>query len=187
MVPVTRTSVRDYAALEDASATRNQLIEGQIVAMAGATPRHNAISLNIAAWLRGALRGRPCRPYPSDQRVHVLATGLDTYPDVTVICGELVRSTDDPRATTNPTLIVEVLSPSTETYDRGAKWRHYQRIPSLREYLLVSSEEPRVERFFLGDDGVWRYRLTTHSEESVTLGALDVTLPLAEIYADLPD
>lgn len=187
MQPAPLVSVADYAALENESEARHELVAGQIVAMAGASPRHNAIALNIAAELRRLLRGRNCRPYGSDQRVLVEATHLDTYPDVSVICGEINRSSDDERAATNPTLLVEVLSPSTERYDRGAKWQHYQRIPSLREYLLVSVVDTRVERFFLGGDGVWRYELVANPEAFVALDSLAVRLHLAEVYADLPE
>lgn len=187
MQPVPLVSVADYAALENESETRHELVGGQIVAMAGASPRHNAIALNIAAELRRLLRGRNCRPYGSDQRVLVEATQLDTYPDVSVICGEMTRSSSDQRAATNPTVLVEVLSPSTESYDRGAKWQHYQRIPTLREYMLVSVVDLRVERFFRGGDGVWRYELIAGADTTIALDSVEVRLPLAEIYADLPE
>ena len=185
MQPASSTTIAEYVALESASDIRHELVGGHIVAMAGAAPRHNAIGANIASELRVALRGKGSRPYGSSQRVHVLATGLDTYPDITVVCGAIIASPDDALAATNPTLLVEVLSPSTESYDRGAKWQHYQHIPTLREYLLVSAAEPRFERFFLGDDGIWRYELVAAPAESVALGALGIRLSLAESFAGM--
>lgn len=185
MQPVTRVSVADFAAAEDASSTKHELVNGQVLAMSGASSRHNAIAANLMIALGAQLRGRGCRPYGSDQRVHVLATDLDTYPDLAVVCGPLQRSPSDRHAVVNPALLVEVLSPSTESYDRGAKWGHYQQIPSLREYLLVSGEPPRIERFFRGDDGVWRYESAT--EGGVRLAACAATLTFEDVFADLPD
>lgn len=194
MMPARRYTIEEYVALEDASPTKNEYLDGEIIpwnagdephAMAGASATHNAIALNLGALLRVALRGRPCRPYPSDQRVHVVATRFTAYPDVSVFCGQPTRHDGDREAFTSPVVLAEVLSPSTEKYDRGPKWRHYMRIPTLREYLLVSQDEPRIERFSLGPTG-WLYEVY-EGTAVVPIGALDVTLPLSEVYADLPD
>ncbi len=185
MQPVARVSVAEYFAMEDASTTKHELVNGQVLAMSGASYRHNRIAMNVAISLGSQLRGSGCRPVGSDQRVHVLATDLDTYPDVTVICGDARKSPADRHAVVNPTLLVEVLSPSTESYDRGAKWVHYQRIPSLREYVLVSSGEPRLERFFRDDDGSWRYELVATG--AMKLAACAASLRLDEVYADVPE
>lgn len=187
MQPVTKISVAEYFALEDASSTKHELVNGQIFAMSGASYRHNRIAMNVAISLGTQLRGSGCRPVGSDQRIHVLATDLDTYPDVSVVCGEAQKSPADRHAIVNPTVLVEVLSPSTESYDRGAKWVHYQQIPSLREYLLVSSSEPRLERFFRGDDGGWRYELVDGAAGALKLSACAATVAIAEVYLDVPE
>ncbi|MFI5303120.1 MAG: Uma2 family endonuclease [Polyangiales bacterium] len=181
------TTLADFVAFEDASPTKHELVNGVIVAMAGASMRHNAIAMNIGAALHLQLRAGDCRPYSSDQRVHVLRTDLDTYPDVVVICGAPILSPDDRHAVTNPTLLVEVLSPSTERYDRGAKWLHYQQLPTLREYLLVASEgEPTIERFFRGDDGGWRYDVVRGEAAVMKLASCAASLSIDDAYAKAP-
>ncbi|MEK6259865.1 MAG: Uma2 family endonuclease [Planctomycetota bacterium] len=176
-------SVTDYYRLENAAEFRSQFFAGEMFAMAGGTPRHSRIKTNVGSLLNTLLRQGPCITYDSDLRLRVTETNLITYPDVSVVCGELQVDPDDANTALNPTLIVEVLSPSTEAYDRGAKFGHYRRIPSLREYVLVSQEEPRVERFLLNDDGTWTLAIANGLDESIELGSLGVTLPLSEIYS----
>lgn len=110
----------------------------------------------IAGELRNALRGKPCRVYSSDLRIRIIETDLATYPDASVVCGRLETAPDDPNAALNPTLLVEVLSESTEAYDRGAKAAHYRRIPSLKEYVFVAQDEPRIEVYRRNDRGGWK-------------------------------
>jgi len=135
----------DYLAFEASSNVKHEFLDGQIYALAGGTPEHAALASAITGLLFPALRQGRCRVYDADLRVRVPATGLTTYPDVTIVCGPRERDVTDPLAVTNPTLIVEVLSRSTEAYDRGEKFEHYKGLPSLRQYLLVSHRDRSVE------------------------------------------
>lgn len=152
--------------------------------MAGGSPEHARLSQAMGAELRAALRGKPCAPFSSDLRVKVVATGRATYPDVTVVCGGIERAADDDAAVTNPTLLVEVLSDSTESADRGDKWAHYQRIPQLREYVLVSQNTPRIEVYSRDPEqpDLWHYR--EHVAGALAhLPSLGVSLEVDAIYA----
>ena len=133
----------EYLSLEEESSIRHEYLDGEIYAMAGGTPDHAAVSLTVLALLRSQLP-RGCRAYTSDLRVRIPATGLTTYPDGAVVCGGTQRAADDPIAVTNPILLIEVTSNSSEDYDRGEKLRHYQTIPTVREVLIVSHREPRL-------------------------------------------
>ena len=132
----------EYLALEAESDEKHELVNGEIIAMAGGSPAHNTIAMNVGSELRALIKskGRPCRVLSSDQRVNVNDTGLYTYPDVTVLCGPARTPPKSPSSLTNPLMLVEVLSDDTEAYDRGAKFAHYQRLPSLESYLLVSQK-----------------------------------------------
>jgi Uma2 family endonuclease len=179
-----RHSFAEYLDIEAMSPIKHEYLDGSVWAMAGGSPRHAAIAANVAAILGAALRERPCQVYSSDLRVRVKATGLGTYPDLSVVCGALQTDPDDPGANTaiNPTLIVEVLSPSTEDYDRGEKLAHYKQIPSAREILLIAHEEPRLELWRRTDTG-WTLEVAcAGAEERVRLPSLDCTLELAEVY-----
>lgn len=187
---VKRYTVAEYLAFERASPVKHEYFDGEVFAMAGATEPHNLIAGNVVRELGNVLKDRPCRIYGSDMRI-LCPTGLRTYPDVAAVCGQ--RRFEDERRDTllNPIVIVEVLSPSTERYDRGRKFRNYQTIPSLREYVLVSSDEMRVEHFARQDDAD-QWLLTTCSDPAalVRFPVLDAAIPLAEFYAKvdfLPD
>jgi Uma2 family endonuclease len=177
-----RFSVAEYLALEQDSLTKHEYCRGQIVAMAGASIRHNQISVNIVAGLHARLRGQPCRPYGSDQRIRIDAADLYTYTDTAVICGPIERDPNDPQAAKNLRVIVEVLSKSTEKYDRGEKFELYQQLPSLEEYVLVSQEDARITHLMRLDDGSWRYVLIAGLDQTLHLASLACDLPLAEIY-----
>ena len=183
-VPKNLLTPEQYLDRESAAEFKSEYFAGEMFAMAGGSPRHNRIALNLAAELRSALRGKGCRPFNSDLRVKIDATGLYTYPDVAVVCGEPeIESSQRCETLLNPTLIVEVLSDSTETYDRTTKFRHYQKIETFREYVLVSQHEARVERFVRQDDGGWSYFI--HEGLEVAFAAVPATLTLAEIYLDV--
>ena len=138
-------SWEEYLALEATSNVRHEFLEGQIYGMAGSTPEHAALKAAVIGLLFTQIRGGRCRAHDADLRVRVLETGLATYPDVTVICGASERDPSDENAVTNPTLLVEVLSRSTEDYDRGDKFEHYKRIAGLQQYVLVSHREREIE------------------------------------------
>ena len=173
----------EYLALEAGSPVRHEFLQGLVWAMAGGSPDHAAICVNITSWLSNRLRDRHCRVYSSDLRVRVRATGLGTYPDATVICGRLEADPEDARGATavNPCLIVEVLSPSTESYDRGEKLFHYKQIPGLDSIVLVAQDRPEIEVLSRQADGSWS-RSVVQGSGAAELGALGVELPLAEVY-----
>lgn len=154
-VPIAKMTYPEYVAFERKSETKHEFLNGEVFAMAGGTVEHGALAASMIAALATALRGRPCRALTSDVRVRIQGTGFSTYPDVTVVCGKLQTEEDDPDGVLNPSLIVEVLSDSTEAYDRGAKAAHYRRIPSLREYVLVSQNEPLIEVYRRNERGNW--------------------------------
>jgi len=170
-----------YLELEEVSPVKHEFLRGEVWAMAVGTPDHAAISVNVSTLLSTALRGRPCRVYSSDLRIRVLATGLGTYPGVTVVCGKPEFDSADRKqqTVTNPRLIVEVLSPSTANDDRGEKLTHYQQITSLEEVVLVAHDEQRIDVWRRAGEG---WTLNSLSAGTVQLYSVDVEIPLAEIY-----
>lgn len=176
-----RYTPAEYLAYEREAETKHEYIAGQILAMSGGSRAHARISMNLAQALGPLLRDRPCATYGSDLRVKVPARGMYTYPDVSVVCGE--EQFDDAQADTllNPTLIVEVLSRSTEAYDRGVKFEYYRTIPSLQEYLLISQDRILVEHFARAGD-TWVLTTISDLNAVVRLPAIGCTLALAEIY-----
>ena len=175
-----------YLALERASATKNEYRRGRIVAMAGASPKHNLIVGNLILALGTALRGRGCKLFPSDQRVHIAARGAFLYPDITLTCEKPTFHSRDENSLTNPGLIVEVLSKTTEARDRGGKFHDYQEIPSLQHYVLVSQDERRVEHFERLPSGRWSLGNVV-DEGTLRIPSMGVEIPLADIYAGLED
>ena len=137
----------EYLALEHKSETRSEYIAGRMYAMSGASRRHNLIALNLAGEIRQQLRGTPCEAYKTDMRVKVAPTGMYTYPDIVAVCGEPRFEDSEVDTLLNPTVLIEVLSPSTEAYDRGEKFAHYRRLDSLREYVLVAQDKVRIEHY----------------------------------------
>lgn len=183
--PGYRYTYAEYLAYEQDSELKHEFDDGAIIAMAGGSRRHNALASRISAALELG-RGPGCVAFQSDQKVRVVATGRTTYPDATVVCGPIEGDPADSsgQTITNPTVLVEVLSPSTEHVDRGRKWQHYQLIPSLREYVLVSAHEPRIERYRRLDSGNWEYSDTTSGSVELVSGA---KIELATLYDGLPD
>ena len=148
----------EYLAAERSSPRKHELFEGELFAMAGASEAHNLIVANVIGEMRSALRQLPCKVYPSDMRVKVPATGLYTYPDASITCDRPAFEDDEADTLLNPQVIFEVLSDSTEDYDRGTKFKNYRTIPSLRDYVLVSQREVLVEHFVRQPDGTWVLR-----------------------------
>jgi Uma2 family endonuclease len=173
---------RDYLELEALSNVRHEYDAGEIYAMAGGTPDHAALCLAVGASLLVQLRGKPCRAYGSELRVRVLSTGLTTYPDASVVCGALAPDPESAVTATNPTVIVEVLSPSTEAYDRGEKREHYQQIASVREIVLVAYDQRRVEIFRRTASGFAREECG--SGEVIELPSIGCVLDVDALYDD---
>jgi Uma2 family endonuclease len=177
-------SFADYVLIEADSTIRHEFLQGRVSAMAGGSPRHAAIAARVISQLITQLRGHPCEVFTSDLRIRVLDTGLGTYPDGSVVCGSLRLDPEDPKGhtVTNPKLVVEVLSPSTEEYDRTEKREHYQTIASLEEIVLVAHDQRRID--------VWRregarWALHTMTESgSAELRSVGCRLDLGEVYRD---
>lgn len=148
----------EYLEIERAAEFKSEFRDGEMFSMAGGSAMHSLIATNITGEVGMKLKGRPCVLFNSDLRLKVEATGLFTYPDLSVVCGPLRFAVPEQDTIVNPTVLVEVLSDSTEGYDRGKKFEHYRQIPTLRDYLLVSQKEPRIEAFARGEDGLWRLR-----------------------------
>jgi Uma2 family endonuclease len=178
----TRLSAEEYLTIERQAERKSEFYDGEIFAMAGGLEPHNLIALNVGSELRFQLKKRPCKVYPSDMRVKIPATGLYTYPDVMVVCGKPAFETEIKETLLNPVLIAEVLSESTEAYDRGTKFGHYRRIPSFREYLLVAQSQFRIEQFIKQNDGSWLFFETSDPESVVKLPSIDCVLSLSEVY-----
>jgi Uma2 family endonuclease len=170
----------EYLALEASSNTKHEFLAGQIYAMAGGTPEHAALAAAVIGLLFPELRGGACRAYDADLRMRT-PTGLATYPDVTVVCGASARDAQDSQAVTNPTLIVEVLSRSTEEYDRGDKFEHYKSVPSLHQYVLVATRERVVEVWTRGSGGAWT-SVIVREGAAADLASIHARLDVRELY-----
>jgi Uma2 family endonuclease len=179
-------SFAEYVQLEELSTVKHEFLGGRIYAMAGGTPEHAALTMAVGIALGAALEGGRCRVYSSDLMIRVPATGLGTYPDVTVVCGPRQTDPESKNAVTNPALIVEVTSKSTEEYDRGEKFDHYKQIPSLREYILVSHREPEIEVRRREPDGQWTSRVVRGGER-VELVSVPSTLDVTAVYGAASD
>lgn len=192
-VPKRKLTEEEYLAIERTAEFKSEFFNGEMfpmqgpggpLGMAAATFAHNAVKENLSNALANALRGGPCRTLSSDMKVKVSATGLYTYPDILIVCGKPefpdAESTD---VLLNPAVIVEVLSPATEKYDRGAKFRQYQQLASLKEYVLVAQDEAVCERFVRQPDNSWLLTTVTGIEGRLALASVEATIPLTDIYA----
>jgi Uma2 family endonuclease len=179
---INRFSIGEYLAREALALTKSEYFNGEIVSMAGATIPHNLITTNLISHLHALLRGSGCRPFGSDLRINVEEATSFLYPDVTVICGDVVPAKDDPHSAINPRVIFEVLSETTEGKDRGRKLKLYLKLESLREYVLVAQDEARVDRSFRRDDGTWTMSMVEGPKDWLELESIDCRLAMAEIY-----
>ena len=172
----------EYLDHERASITKSDYYDGHVYAMTGAKEPHNLIAGNVIASLHGQLRRKPCRVYPSDMRVKVIQTGLNTYPDVVVLCG-VPQFVDEKHDTiTNPIVIIEILSPSTERYDRGMKFRHYRSIETLRDYILIAQDRQHIEHYTRHENGQWLFEETSINEERISIQSIECVLSLEDTY-----
>jgi Uma2 family endonuclease len=178
-------TVDEYLRRERDSAEKHEFDDGRIIAMAGATRVQVLIASNAVAELRNRLKGKGCVPYGSDLRIRVAGRPKYVYPDVSVICGEPKADPDDRHGESflNPRLIIEVLSPSTEKYDRNGKLDRYRGIESFREYVLVAQDSARVQLFYRQPDGTWAFDVAVGLEAMARFRSIDVEVPLSEIYA----
>jgi Uma2 family endonuclease len=175
-------SVEEYLAFERASERKHEYRDGRVIAIEPVSYTHVSIMGNVTASLHAQPRERPCTVLTSMMRIEVSSKGFFTYPDVVVVCGQAVLRDNHRDTLLNPTLIVEVLSPETEAYDRGRKFHYYQALESLREYVLIGHDCPCIERYVRSDQGTWLFADTAILGETVHLPAIDCTLTLADVY-----
>lgn len=176
-----RFTPEEYLAHERTAAYKSEYLTGQIVAMSGVSREHSLINSNLLAVLNRQLWDRPCEAHASDMRVKVRKREMYTYPDIVIVCGEAQYEDKQVDTLLNPTVVIEVLSPSTEAYDRGAKFGYYRDLPSLREYLLVAQDKMLVEHFVRAEES-WVLTATTDPAATVRLPTIDCTLTLADVY-----
>ena len=177
-----KMSPEEFLAFERASDEKHEYRDGEINLMSGARRAHNVIAVNVGSGLHGALKGRDCETYIADMRVFVPSVRLYTYPDIVVVCGEPEFIDDEFDTLINPLLLIEILSESTESYDRGQKFKNYRSIDSLREYVLISQKSTSIEKYVKHGDGLWMLSEASGLESSITLECIDCTTPLTEIY-----
>ncbi len=181
-IPKTKITPEEYLEMERKAEYKSEYFNGEVFAMAGARRRHNVITWNIGGELRQKLKGRNCEAYPNDMRVFVPETGLYTYPDLTVVCGEPEFQDNVFDTLLNPILIIEVLSDSTESYDRGKKFQHYRSIKSLQEYVLVVPDEARIEKYVKHGDGFWFFTEAVGLDSEIEFTSIECKIALAEVY-----
>lgn len=172
----------EYLALERQAETKSEFYAGRIFAMAGASRRHNLIAGNVLASLHGQLRQRPCSVFSSDMRVKVSATGLYTYPDVAVVCGQARFDDQNQDTLLNPVVIVEVLSKTTAGYDHGEKFEHYRKLDSFTDYLLISQERCYIEHFVRQANNRWLLSEYEQMQDIIEMSSLDCRLNLGDVY-----
>jgi Uma2 family endonuclease len=182
--PERRYTLEEYLELDRTSEERLEFWDGEVFCMSGVSDEHDAIEGNLNAFLRSQIRERGCRVFLANMRIKVPSAPPYRYADLSVVCGKIeFEEIGGVDTLTNPQLIIEVLSPSTEAYDRGEKFTHYKSVPTLREYLLVAQHRPHVTRLYKQDDGMWVHTDVNEMESTLTLTSLGCDLPLSEIYA----
>ena len=180
--PQTYVTPVEYLTGERKREFKSEYWNGEVYAMAGASERHNLITANVVIELGTQLRRRSCKIYPSDMRVKIPAMGLYTYPDVVVVCGKPQFEDEENDTLLNPTVIVEVLSKSTENYDRGRKFENYRRLESLTEYLLIAQYRPYIEHYMRQADNQWLLSETKELQDVIELPTIECKLALADVY-----
>ena len=181
-IPKTKLTPEEYLEFERKSEERHEYFDGEIFAMSGAKRNHNKITTNLSGLIWQHLKGKNCENYSNDMRVFIPATGLYTYPDLVVVCGEPKFQDDVFDTLLNPVLIVEILSETTESYDRGKKFMHYRSIESLREYVLISQEEALIEKYVKSGDGFWVLSEAVGTKSQIKFDSIDCVVALKEVY-----
>jgi Uma2 family endonuclease len=185
-IPVSKFySIEEYLTLEEEAEEKHEYYQGEIFAMAGGTIPHNQIVSNTVGQLNNFLREKSCQVFPSDLKIWCEKHSLFTYPDISVVCGELEVLNNRNDVITNPAVIIEVLSKKTQNYDRGNKFKYYRSLPSLKEYILISSTEILIERYTRLSTGFWNLRETTNSDDSFVIETVDFSCPLMDLYRNV--
>ena len=182
-------SLETYLQLETQADTKYEYYDGFIVAMAGGSPQHGEIAANMITALNNQLRAakKGCKTFSSDVKISLTSLSRRFYPDLSVVCGPVQYDETEPNAITNPLLVVEVLSPTTESLDRGEKFRAYRQLPSLKEYILVSQEHAVVEVFSRTEDGTWRIQTAIGTDQSFEIPALGIEIQTRDVYYGIED
>jgi Uma2 family endonuclease len=183
--PILKYTAEEYLELEEASLEKNEFYKGEIFAMAGASIPHNEIVANTLVDIGSYLKDKKCRIYPSDLRIHSIANSLYTYPDLSIICNEIETIGKRKNTVTNPTVLIEVLSETTQDYDRGAKFKLYRDIESLKEYILISSLETLVEKYDKQTDGSWVLHEYKNETDTFRITSIDLLITLKDLYRNV--
>lgn len=181
-IPKTKLTPEEYLEFERKSEERHEYFNGEILAMSGAKRNHNKITTNLGGLAWQHLKGKDCESYSNDMRVFVPKTGFYTYPDLVVVCGEPKFQDDVFNTLLNPVLLIEVLSDTTESYDRGKKFQHYRSIESLQEYVLVSQDEARIEKYIKQGDGFWVLSEAVGLNSEIEFSSIECRVALKEVY-----
>jgi len=172
----------EYLEREASSEYKSEYYQNEIFAMAGGSPEHSIICFNLIGELREAVRNKDCTGFESNMKLELADADVYVYPDIMVVCGEIQLAENTRDVITNPLLIVEVLSPGTESFDRGRKFEYYQRLLSLKEYVLVSQEKPIVESYFRQDEDTWLYTVVKRTDKAVLFKSLEYKIAMKDIY-----
>ena len=175
-------TVEEYFQMEEAAEQKHEYFQAEIFAMSGAGVDHNIISGNIFREVSQKLKGKSCRPFNSDQGIHIPQNSLFTYPDISIVCGQIITLDDDNWNILNPTVIIEVLSRSTRNYDHGGKFKLYRDIPALKEFILVDSESIGIEAFRINDSGHWELEECKEAADGLFIRSVQLLIPVTEIY-----
>ena len=177
-----KMSIQEYLEFEKNSIDKHEYYRGEIFIRAGAMPKHNVIFKNFFGSVAMHLKGKSCQPYGSDLRINIPENNLFTYPDISIICGDIVTSEHDEDTATQPVVLIEILSKSTKDYDRGSKFKLYRDIPTLKEYILIDSESISIEAFSINQNNHWELKEYKTVENTLSIATIDFQLPLIEIY-----
>ncbi|MBV9963339.1 MAG: Uma2 family endonuclease [Parafilimonas sp.] len=180
-----KISIEEYLEMENAALEKHEYYKGEVFAMSGAKLPHIKITGNLFSELKNKLKGKKCQPYGNDLRIHIPSNTLFTYPDISVICGEVITRNNDEYNALNPTVIIEVLSKSTKNYDRGEKFKLYRDIKTLKEYILIDSESLHIEVFRLNEKNHWELEEYNDANGSVEIKAINENILIADIYENV--
>jgi Uma2 family endonuclease len=180
-----RISPQEYLIRERQASLKSEFFQGEVFAMTGGSPNHSLIAANFVREAGNGLKNKPCAVFSSDLRVRVKSTGLYTYPDATIVCGELEFDDEQRDTVVNPTVIIEVLSDSTEKYDRGEKSNHYRQIESLKELILISQDRPNIEQFTRQPNGDWLFHEEKNLSSDFEMKSLGISVAIFELYRNV--
>jgi len=175
-------SKEEYLEMEAAADYKSEYYQGEIFAMSGGSPKHSVICVNLIWCIRGGIRNKNCIGFESNMKLEIAEADAYVYPDLMVVCGDVRLAENTTDVIMNPVLVIEVLSPGTESFDRGKKFEYYRTVPSLKEYVLVSQDKPKIETYFRHDKNLWQSTMIEGLDKNVLFQSLDYEVALEEIY-----